>query len=126
MVRNLQISLMNSEVLQTREKHNSRSRLQVSAAQWLYNGWKRVNSKQCAGVSLYIEGNVKVQDTLFTAGSSGNWNVSFFSIALQLSLDLVGTKHAMNYLTLKTFILWSTHVKRSSFFKLYFRHIYDQ
>lgn len=77
-----------------------------------------------APVSLSIEGNVKVQDTLFTAGSSGNWNVSFFSIALQLSLDLVGTKHAMNYLTLKSLILWSTH--GSSFFKLYFRRIYNQ
>lgn len=53
---------------------------------------------------LSIGGNVKVQDSVFTAGSSGNWNVSFFSIALQLSSVLsppLGTESDMN-LTVKS------------------------
>lgn len=50
-----------------------------------------------------MEGNVKVQDTVFTAGSSGNWNVSFFSIASQLSLDLVGTEHGR----VKSFVVYA-------------------
>lgn len=75
------------------------------------NVWTRSN----APVSVSVEGNVKVQDTLFTAGSSGNWNVSFFSIALQLSVDLVGMVHAMEYLTLRVlfnglFMLMEVHI----------------
>lgn len=50
---------------------------------------------------------------MFSAGSSGNWNVSFFSMALQSGLDLVGTEHAMHHLKVKNFILWSIHVDGS-------------
>lgn len=49
-----------------------------------------------------MEGNAKVQLTVFTAGSSGNWNVSFFSIPLQLSLDLVGMEHGVDSLRVKS------------------------
>lgn len=41
---------------------------------------------------LSIGADVKVQDSVFTAGLSGNWNVSYFSIALRLSLVLMGTE----------------------------------
>ena len=70
-------------------------------------------------LSLSVEGNVKVQDTAFTAGSSGNWNVSFFSIALQLSRDLVGTEHGIDNLTVKSLIyglyMWAIRVKKNNF-----------
>lgn len=55
-------------------------------------------------MSLFFKGNVKVQDTVFSLSLSGNWNVSFFSVALQLRLDLVGTEHGMGNLNLKCFI----------------------
>lgn len=61
-------------------------------------------SELCSSVSLSMEGYVKVKDTVFTAGSSGNWNVSFFSRALQLSWDLVGMVQGMDNLTMKSFI----------------------
>lgn len=66
---------------------------------------ENVRSPSGAPVSLSKEANVKVQDTVFTAGSSGNWNVSFFSIGLQLSLNLVGKEYSMYNLTVRSFIL---------------------
>ena len=56
-------------------------------------------SKLCPGVTLSMEGLCKVHKTAFTAGSSANWNVSGFSKALQLCLDLVGVESVMDNLT---------------------------
>ena len=45
-----------------------------------------------APVPFSVEGNVKVHNAALAAGLSGNWNVSFLSMASQWSLDLVGTE----------------------------------
>lgn len=81
--RNLQISLISGA---SSQKNTTWGQDYRSAT---HNGLimgKNVWSLSCALVLLSVEGNVKVQDTVFTAGLSGSWNVSFFSIALQLSL----------------------------------------
>lgn len=66
---------------------------------------KNVWSPSCALVSLALwRGYAKVHNTAFTAGSSANWNVSAFSKALQLCLDLVGMENVMDNLTVKNFI----------------------
>ncbi len=65
---------------------------------------ENVWSPRCAPVSLSVEGHVRVKDAVFAAGSSGNWNVSFFSSALQLSWALVGTEHGTDNLTVKSFV----------------------
>lgn len=64
---------------------------------------ENVWTPSCALVSPSVEGNVRVQDTVFTAGSSGNWNVSFFSTATQSSVDPAGMEHGMDNLKVKNF-----------------------
>lgn len=60
--------------------------------------------------------NVKVQDTVFTAASSGNRNVSLLSIALQLRSDLVGTDLRMDKLTVRGFFLMEVRFYIDFFF----------
>lgn len=54
-----------------------------------------------------LQAVVKVQDTVFTAALSGNWNVSFHSTALQLSLDLVGNRAWHGQLDDGELYIWS-------------------